>query len=301
MQSILSVIIATRGRDNNLQRCLESLLDCDVPAGWTAEILVVDNGCSKYTRKLVSSLSSGDALIQFRYLCDSRQGKSYAVNRGVANARGRILLFTDDDVIVDKEWLEEMVQEFCNDPGLGLVAGRVEPATPEGPLVAVTRFLERTPLNDLPSLRGSVLGCNLAIRSGVLAKVKGRDTRLGPGRGLACEDIDFTYRVLRNGFRGVFSPKPVVYHEPGERDRAREYLRGWGAFYLKFILKGDRQVARQMWWQMHRIWRDFWVEAGDPFFSLNQIWHLTVGAMIMARRIGISILSQRSPKQNLLE
>jgi glycosyltransferase involved in cell wall biosynthesis len=294
MDSILSVVIATRNRRDNLRRCLESLTHCNVPAGWMVEILVVDNGGTDSIVELVASMTSAERNIEFRHFSEPRQGKSFAVNCGVAAARGKILAFTDDDATADKEWLTEVINEFSRDPALDLLAGCVQDVRTDRPSRAITRPLEKVMLNGLSSLEGHVLGCNLAIRRVVLEKVKGRDTRLGPGRGLSCEDIDFTHRVLRAGFRGVFSPAPVVYHDPGERDRTREYLRGWGAFYIKFILSGDRQVARQAWWKLHRMWREIRSGIGARTCSiLNEIWQMAVGATIMATRTVISMFIYR--------
>src|SRR5262245_52086876 len=109
VSSVLSVIITTRNRRDNLRRCLESLRDCNVPAGWRAEILVVDNGGTDGIRGLVGSMSATKKQIEFRYLSEPRQGKSFAVNCGVAAARGKILAFTDDDVIADQRWLTEIL------------------------------------------------------------------------------------------------------------------------------------------------------------------------------------------------
>lgn len=259
-----------------------------MPPGWKAEILVVDNGCSNDAQELVTSLSRPGTSIQFSYLRELRRGKGFAVNHGVASAKGEILAFTDDDVIVHKDWLMEIIDEFTKDPSLGLLAGRVEPANCTGPRVAVTRAVQRTPLNGLPSLEGFVLGCNIAIRPLVLEKVKGRDTRLGPGRGLSCEDIDFAHRVLRSGYRCVFFPGPVVYHDPGERNRACEYLRGWGAFYVKFLILGDLKVIRQAWWKMRSICKGFWGGQCDFYTTLNQFRHLLAGASIMLVRMALS-------------
>jgi GT2 family glycosyltransferase len=287
-RGLISVILTTRNRVESLRRCLDSLQRCKIPAGWKVEVLVVDNGCNDDARKLVASMSQAGEPTPFRYLCEPRQGKTFAVNRGVAAANGRILAFLDDDVVVDQEWLTEIVNEFDRDTDLGLIAGLVAPVSSAGPAVAVTRASVRTLLNDLPSLEGFILGCNLAVRPAVLEKVKGRDTRLGPGRGLSCEDIDFTYRVLRSGHRGVFLPTPVVYHEPGQRDRRREYLRGWGAFYIKFLLVGDLKVARLAWWKMHALWKGFRDGETDLQSTLSQVWHMSVGASIMMKRMVFS-------------
>lgn len=283
MKPIVSIVIATRNRCENLRRCLESLQSCEVPPGSFAEVLVVDNGGDDATRALVSGFGKSEGAVRFRYLQEPRRGKGFAVNSGVRHATGPILAFTDDDALVDKRWFLEIIGEFARDDELGLLAGRVEvPSDHTDSAWTVGR--ERKLLNGLTSLEGQVLGCNLAIRPVVLEKVVGRDTRLGPGRGLSCEDIDFTHRVLREGFRAVFSPDPLVYHDAGERDRTREYLRGWGAFYLKFILAGDRGVARQAWWRLRRILRDL-TSGKHTYGALYETWQLCIGASIMAKRM----------------
>ena len=114
-------------------------------------------------------------------------------------------------------------------------------------------------------------------------KRSGQGHAAGPGRGLSCEDIDFAHRVLRSGHRGIYLPGPLVYHDPGPRDRRREYIRGRGAFYLKFALRGDASVTRQAWWHLCSIGREF--AAGKWPSALNECWQLTVGACIMASRM----------------
>jgi GT2 family glycosyltransferase len=285
MKPVASVILTTRNRVPSLQRCLDSLRLCNVPADWDVEALVVDNGCSNDTKRVVETQDSQSPRMRFRYLCEPRKGKTYAVNCGTAAAKGEVCAFLDDDVMVDRTWLVAMLAEFQNDPTVGLIAGRVEPTGDEPVTVAVTRSVEHVPLNGLLTLEGRILGCNLAIRSTVLDKVKGRDTRLGPGRGLSCEDIDFTYRVLRSGYRGVFSPLPVVYHDPGERDRRREYLRGWGAFYIKFILSGDLGIAKQAWWKVRSILKDCKAGGEARHASLRDVSHMLRGASVMLTRM----------------
>jgi glycosyltransferase involved in cell wall biosynthesis len=284
LKPLVSIIIATRNRADRLRRCLESLQACELPPRSFAEVLVVDNGCDDATRALVNGFAASSGPIRFRYLQESRRGKGFAVNSGVGQATGSILAFTDDDALVDKSWLFEIVQEFARDRELGLLAGRVEARRLDDPNTAVTQVRERKVLNGVLSLEGQVLGCNLAIRPAVLEKVKGRDTRLGPGRGLSCEDIDFTHRVLRHGFRSVFTPDALVYHDPGDRDRSREYLRGWGAFYFKFIVAGDREVTRQAWWKARRILSEL-MSGKHTYGALYEMWQMGVGASIMAQRL----------------
>jgi GT2 family glycosyltransferase len=151
--------------------------------------------------------------------------------------------------------------------------------------VAFTRSDSEVELTRLRSLEGLVLGCNLAIRREAVLRVKGCDTRIGPGTGLGGQDIDLAYRVLRAGYKGRFSPGPLVFHDPASRERSRDYLRGWGAFYMKFLLYGDFYVARKAWWEICRIFRDLGrgrrTGTSSPLREMSQ---MLLGALIMLRR-----------------
>jgi len=296
VSSIVSIVIATRNRAQHLRACLGSLRLSVLPTGWMAETIVVDNDSTDDTAALVRALVGDGDAISLRYLVERRRGKAFATNTGTAAARGAIVAFLDDDVTVDPRWLVEVVAPFDREPDLGLLAGRVVDAEP-GSGVAITRAAEATALDPSRPLEGFVLGCNLAVRRDVIAAVHGRDTRLGPGRGLAYEDIDFVYRVLCAGFQGHFSPLPVVFHRPGPRNRRVEYLRGRGAYYVKFILRGDRTVARRAWWEVRSLWRGLW--RPGPRLSGSHVdagWHLIVGAALMGGRMLASSIAALRPR-----
>jgi cellulose synthase/poly-beta-1,6-N-acetylglucosamine synthase-like glycosyltransferase len=269
---------------------LESLENCDLPADWASEVVVVDNGSSDGTSAALARFCQNNRKRQFRYLCEPKEGKAFALNTGIAGAKGWIIAFTDDDVVVDKGWLREITQQFEKRPELGLIAGRVELASPRNLPVALTKFFTEVTLNPAQSLEGLVFGCNLAARREVLDRVRGFDVRLGPGRQLVCEDIDLAYRVVRSGFPGIFSPLPVVNHVPGARLRGIENLRGWGAFYTKYILRGDRYVARQAWWEACRIWSNL-RQGGNatPRPAFNEAWQLAAGGAVMIGRLLASL------------
>jgi len=106
---VISVIIATHNRRHLLTRTLRALSVQAWPAA-DLEIVVVDNGSTDGTPQWVASMQSGQSGPMITLLHESRPGKSHAVNRGVAHAAGRLLLFTDDDVVPDPHWVKSMVQ-----------------------------------------------------------------------------------------------------------------------------------------------------------------------------------------------
>ena len=294
MDRFVSVVIATRNRAEQLRRCLGALRRSPPPAGWSAEIIVVDNGSTDATAAVVAAESAVGGALRVRGLVERRRGKAFAVNTGTAVAGGSIVAFLDDDVEADPSWLGEVVQRFEREPGLGLLAGRVVGVEGAG-TTATTRASEETVLDPDRSLEGLVLGCNLAVRREVITAVHGRDTRLGPGRALAYEDIDFVYRALRRGVRGCFSPRPVVVHRLGERDRRVEYLRGRGAYYAKFIVRGDRTMARHAVGQLGALWLDFRRGVVRPMGTAStRAWHMAMGAALMTARMLVSVASRRT-------
>ena len=294
MQALISIVLATRNRSAQLRRCLESLRTGLLPSGWRAEIIVVDNASLDDTASVVASFQVEQSDRTFHYMMEPRTGKSFAVNRGLSAVRGSIVAFVDDDVVVDSRWITEIIAQFRRDPGLGLLAGRVVAVEVNGRREGVTGVAGEFQLSANRPLAGLVMGCNLAVRREVIQTVKGRDTRLGPGRGLSAEDIDFVYRILKANFLGRFSERPIVAHDPGSRDRRREYLRGRGAYYAKYVLRGDLVIARQAWWELSAIVREIRHPAVARVSSpLEDLRQLAWGAGLMLGRIVKSMFARR--------
>jgi glycosyltransferase involved in cell wall biosynthesis len=129
----LSVIVCTHNRACYLPDCLESLAQqtCDVPF----EVVVVDNASTDHTPQILAAWSLKDA--RFRPVLEPRLGLSVAKNAGVRAARGQLLLFTDDDVIVDRNWIRVYDDFFRRTPDEFVIAG--------GPIVPVPHDLEPWP------------------------------------------------------------------------------------------------------------------------------------------------------------
>src|SRR5947209_14347107 len=101
-----SVIISTHDRPEQVMRCLNSLISLRYPH---YEIIVVDNAPSTDAIDiLVQDLSQRISFI--RYVREDCPGLSWARNRGIMAAKGEILAFTDDDVIVDPYWLADLAR-----------------------------------------------------------------------------------------------------------------------------------------------------------------------------------------------
>ena len=249
----ISVLIATADRHELLQDCLAHVI---AAASDADEILVLDQ-----SRGAVSPLQlpSAGARPLLRHLRCPRRGKSAALNVGVAEARGSLLAFTDDDCRVAPDWLEVMHQAFARSgEGVALtgrvLAGENEPGAVRAP--SLRNDPEAREYRS-PRYRDVLFGNNMALPAEALRRVGVFDEALGPGtRFPAAEDNDLGYRLLKAGIPIRYLPGLIVRHRSWRAahqqvDLFRAYGVGQGAFYGKHARCGD-------WHMLGRMARNLW-------------------------------------------
>lgn len=126
----VTIVVCTHNNAGLLRDCLASIL-ADRSAA-TRELLVVDNGSTDDTVAAVAEFVGVRADVPVRYVVEPKLGHSHARNCGVAHARGRLLLFTDDDVLVSNGWTDALASAFA-DPEVGAAGGRTLPIWPIPP------------------------------------------------------------------------------------------------------------------------------------------------------------------------
>lgn len=258
---MVSVVVPTRDRAEQLAVCLDSLLHVDYPA---FEVLVVDNApADDATRRMVEEKFGSDPRV--RYLRDERPGASLARNLGTRAARGDIVAFTDDDAIVDPSWLAALVAGFADDPQVMCVAGLTLPTELDTPAQVAFELYGgmtcgfRRRVYDLGAHRGDTLlypytagvfgaSNNVAFRRLPFLARGGFDTALGPATPtFGAEDLDSFLSVIMGGDRILYEPRAVVRHEhrrsfPELYWQVFTYSAGFTALLLKWALT-DRRVA----------------------------------------------------------
>jgi len=247
----VSVLLSTCNRCDKLRLFLEAMKTGGSFGLKSTEVLVVDNNSSDATKQVVAEYLHLENP-SFRYLRDDKPGKSRALNTAIRQARGDIIAFTDDDCIPDSGWVDGILKEFDSDPELSVLGGRVELYDPndthQATLLSNSRTLVKTAKGACHP--PTIIGANMSFRRAVLDVTRGFDPVLGPGTICkAAEDLDLIYRSLRKHFKIAYSPDVVVFHNHGRRTEAednktsRAYALGRGAFYFKFLLRLDVQVA----------------------------------------------------------
>lgn len=236
----LSVVVATRNRAALLPACLDALARQRTDARF--EVVVVDNGSDDATADVVEQRAACDPRI--RLVSEPVAGLSRAKNAGIDSARGDLLLFTDDDVVLPQGWIAAYAGFFSLPRATPILAG--------GPVLAVAHELSQWPrwigagaAADLPRLyHGPVprrlgtfdqlWGANMAARRALFTAVGGFDESIGvrgDERG-TFEDVDLVERVIEHGGECWYLPAAVLYHRTAQaasRPRAlagRAFARG---------------------------------------------------------------------------
>ena len=250
----ISIIICTHNRAVALKRTLDSLGTANVPVGAKVEILVVDNASTDDTARTVQSATLKNAVP--RYLMQSKKGLSNARNAGLANARGEIILFTDDDVIVAQDWIEEMAAP--------LAAARCDAVTGQVTLApdVLKHWMSRMHKGwvassldaQMPGQPVSLVGASMGFRRPVLERVPGFDSDLGPGALGYSDDTLFGWQLSQAGFKIEFVPTArAVHHLDVSRLQRRNWLndarkRGRTRAYIIYHWEHENVRAPMLEW-----------------------------------------------------
>ena len=214
----LTVTIQTYNRAETLDLTLKSLRTLHRPPASDYEILIIDNNSSDTTPEIVRKHATSH-LPQIRYIFEPQQGLSHARNRALKEARGQIVCFLDDDVMVDSQWLVAVSSAFAK-YSADVVGGRSYLIYPGKRPAWMSRrtevLLSRLDHGDktLVNTERDLFGLNFSIGRNLAIELGGFKTDLGRcGNSLNCgEETELLDRVRNMGGMVVYEPKAVVGH-----------------------------------------------------------------------------------------
>lgn len=210
-QPRISVIVCTYNGTATLRSCLESLSRLRYS---NFEALLIDDGSTQDIATLAKDFP------HIRYVRQEHAGLSVARNLGAALATGEILAYTDDDCIVDEDWLSNLVLGF-DDPQWVAAGGPNIPPSPRNRTEAVVAAAPGAPAHVLlTDVEAEHLpGCNLAIRKTALESIGG----FRPQYRVAGDDVDVCWRLREAGGKLHFISGAMVWHH--RRYTVGAYLR----------------------------------------------------------------------------
>jgi cellulose synthase/poly-beta-1,6-N-acetylglucosamine synthase-like glycosyltransferase len=248
----VSVVVCTYNRARLLAGALASLAQQRTGDRFQYEVVVVDNGSTDETPRVVEEAARRSAERRaagsIRRLCEPRPGVAQARNCGVRNARGRWIAFFDDDQLADPDWLARLL-EAAQRTGARCVSGAVRLQLPDAVtagLPAVCRSLlgESLPREQAgrPGRRRGLATGNLLVQRAVFDEIGPFDESLQE----AGEDADLGRRVRAAGIELAGAPSAVVWHVIPPYRVGEDYLR-WSAH------RQGMHVARRERWTWGRF------------------------------------------------
>jgi GT2 family glycosyltransferase len=270
----ISVAVCTRDRPRPLAECLRRIVEA---VGGDAEVVVVDNAPStSATQEVVEQMVATGADI--RRVVVAAPGLSRARNAALRACGGEYVLFTDDDVLVDRHWLSATRRALARSTDVAVVTGLVPPAELEagaqrdfdsklawGSRLSPEVFAmgsERHYDFVFPYSAGYFgTGANMAVHRREVLDAGGFNEHLGAGtRSHGGEDLEIFVRMLRRGGRLVYDPSSIAWHRHrSDGDDLRAQMFGYGSGFsayltalmeepgrrdvLRAVLRGSRQLA----------------------------------------------------------
>ncbi len=200
----VSIIIPVYNAESTIELCLDSLKKINYPTS-KYEIIVSDNGSSDNTLRIVEQY-------KVKVVFETSVQSSYAArNKGIKEAKGELVAFTDADCSVSENWLRGLVK-YADDKSFGCFAGEIEAYKP---ITLVEKFSERI---GLLSQKGAISGyqylpyaqtANAAYRKDVLDKIGGFNPDFISGG-----DGDIAWRMQKElGLKIKFIPEATVFHK----------------------------------------------------------------------------------------
>lgn len=214
---MLSVIFATYNGADTLPTMLDAFTHLEQPIEW--EVIAIDNASSDATSEILASYQTR---LPLQIIYESRRGKNYALNRGLQNVRGDLVVFTDDDVIPEPDWLTCLLACAESRSDFDIFGGRILPhwnATPD-PVVlrnaplGITYGITPSRQETGPIFPGLIWGANMAVRKRVFDAGHRFNEGVGPnGRNyIMGSETEFNIRAAREGHKAWFCNTARIAH-----------------------------------------------------------------------------------------
>lgn len=249
-----SIIIATCNRHADLKICLESLLAQQAHGDFSIEIIVADNNSSDATKEVVHSFMTKFPRQNIRYLFEGRQGKCFALNAAIAQVKGDIVVFIDDDVILSSNWFQTLL-DFVQKNQFDAACGRILPRYPadapawvkensellSGPIVSYDYGPDVKVYNQREM--HPLVGANLIVRRQLFEEVGVFNTQFGPGAGTYGDDTEICLRWEKKNKKLFYAGTVQVWHPVVKERMTLGYIARWNKACGRYaVVLGAGQV-----------------------------------------------------------
>lgn len=238
----LTILLCTYNRAKLLKPLLDDLINqINRQNRNDLEILLINNNSDDDTEKIALEYKNKVKFI--RYETEKKQGLAVARNKGLELAHGNIIVFIDDDIKLDENWLSELLislekypykafggkviplwekekPKYINLSGFFSLSQKIFPAHDNG---------DTERLYPITKEETNPIGANMWIYKELFKKYGGfREDlgRVGYG-GIPCEDTEFCTRLLKNNEKIFYYPRSIVFHPVSIFRMSKEFIKSW--------------------------------------------------------------------------
>ena len=233
---MLTAIVCTYNRARYIGPLLDSIAANDLD-NREYEILLVDNNCTDNTKEICVAFAKAHPEVQFQYTQEPEQGLSAARNRGIKEAKGDIIVYIDDDALVDPNYLRDYADWFAAHPETMACGGPIIPLyETQEPIwmspytrTLLTAWMDYgCKVREYPKGRFPG-GGNAAYRKSVFDTVGLFNTELGrKGDSLmGAEEKDIFDKMHAFGMQVLYLPTPILHHIIPQKKLEKDYFDRW--------------------------------------------------------------------------
>jgi len=256
----ISIINPIRNVERTIETNLKYLLDIDYPKD-RMEIVFGDGGSTDKTIDIIRDWQKRYELIKLVIVPNSKS-PGEARNASLKIAKGDYILFTDGDCAPRKDWAKKILDPFTKDPQVGMVGGeihtlRTDPNNDVESYCEQTKFLTVAGrclmteegyyppiMQDLPhEVNGNMHSPFFATANAAVSKAAADAIGREFWHEITSEDVDFSLRILKKGFKLYYKPSAIVDHM--HRVTLQAYckqLYGYGFGHPLAVLKHAKNV-----------------------------------------------------------
>ena len=233
-KNFTAIIILNQNRKNDILECLRSLFRMDYKE---FEIIVVDNGSTDGSSEEIEKAFPDIHLIKNKINSGVAGGRNLGINYADNKLNYTSILFLDNDVVVEKKILSELIKSSEADKNAGIITPKCYDMNSPGIIGYAGGMSVNFYTGTIKDIGGgekdegqfeepeyvTSSGGIFLVRKEVIELVGIFDEKFNP---YGWEDVDFSIRAGKKGFKILYSPKAIVYHKggkKGKREPAREY------------------------------------------------------------------------------
>jgi len=260
----ISIIILNWNTPEDTIKCIESILRNTIFDSY--EIIVIDNGSDRKEKEKIKERSKTlPDFVKIIYL-PKNLGVPAGYNCGVSVAKGKYFEIMNSDTTVEKDWLKEKLNTFLSEPNVAGVTSR---------LFEDNCYVYSDQKQYLKTLHGA----SMMISRLVFERVGEFDAKnFSP---LYSDELDWSYRARRMGFKLLLSPKSVVYHHCSQS--AKKYSDNKTMLYIRLRNRMKHRLFNYTindWLdknEFKQFTREFYHSIRDGYlFLLIKAWMTTI-------------------------